>query len=291
MYQIMLSQELRIPTRSRAQAMDWSLVLISQGIDSTIDHTGDDAGWGLLVASENYQNAVAAIRQYTIENRGWPWQREIFYPGLMFDWGSLAWVTLLLLFFALDVQFNLRTRGVMESATVGHGQWWRLFTAMWLHGDISHLAANATIGIVLLGLTMARFGTGAGLLAAYLAGAGGNVLVFLLLPTRGPSLGASGMVMGCLGLLAAESLSLRRKKSLSPNYVLAGIAGGVMLFALLGLSPGTDVLAHLGGFLTGLALGGLLASFPFSAKSTPANLACGCLFACLAILPWWLALR
>src|SRR5207245_4806111 len=112
------------------------------------------------------------IRQYTIENRGWPWQREIFYPGLLFDWGSLAWVALLLLFFALDVRFDLRTRGVMESAAVGHGQWWRLFTAMWLHGDISHLAANATIGGVLLGLAMARFVTGSGLPAAYLPVAG-----------------------------------------------------------------------------------------------------------------------
>jgi len=291
LYQIMPSQELRISARSRAQAMDWSLVLISQGIDSTIDHAENGAGWGLLVASENYQNAVAAIRQYAIENRGWPWQREIFYPGLLFDWGSLAWVALLVLFFALDVQFDLRSRGVMESASVGHGQWWRLFTAMWLHGDISHLGANAAIGAVLLGLAMARFGTGAGLLVAYLAGAGGNLLVFLFLPTRGPSLGASGMVMGCLGLLAGESLSIWRKKHHSQKYVLAGVAGGVMLFALLGLSPGTDVLAHFGGFLSGLILGGLLASFPFSAKSTPANLAGGFLFACLVILPWWLSLR
>jgi len=97
--------------------------------------------------------------------------------------------------------------------------------------------------------------------------------------------------MGCLGLLAVESLSLRSKRFLYPKYVLAAIAGGVMLFALLGLSPGTDVLAHFGGFLTGLVLGGLLASFPFSAKSNPANLAGGFLFACLVILPWWLALR
>jgi len=72
LYQIMPSQELRISARSRAQAMDWSLVLISQGIDSTIDQAENGAGWGLLVAAENYQNAVAAIRQYAIENRGWP---------------------------------------------------------------------------------------------------------------------------------------------------------------------------------------------------------------------------
>src|SRR5438309_10005742 len=111
MYQIMPSQELRIPTRSRAQAMDWSLVLISQGIDSTIDYAENDAGWGLLVASENYQNAMTAIRQYTIANRGWPWQREIVYPGLLFDPGSLPSVALLLWVFASAVPVSLRPRG------------------------------------------------------------------------------------------------------------------------------------------------------------------------------------
>src|ERR1041385_3085007 len=281
----MPSPELRIPTRSRGQAMDWSLVLISQGINSTIDYSETAPGWGLLVAADDYPMALSVIRQYRIENRAWPWQRQIFYPGLLFDWASLAWVALLLLFFTLDVQFGFHDYGVMQSAPVAKGQWWRLFTAIWLHADISHFAANATIGLVLLGLTMARFGTGTGLLAAYLAGAGGNLFVFLLLPARGPALGASGMVMGSLGLLAAQSLSVSRKTPPSPKFVLAGIAGGVMLFALLGLSPGTDVLAHFGGFLSGLLLGGILAAFPISAKSTLFNLVCGFLFACLVIVP------
>ena len=39
---------MRIPTRSQRQAMDWSLVLVSQGIESTIDHSEDgDGGFGL----------------------------------------------------------------------------------------------------------------------------------------------------------------------------------------------------------------------------------------------------
>ena len=271
--------------------MDWSLVLISQGINSTIDYSETAPGWGLLVPADHYQIALSVIRQYRIENRGWPWQRQILYPGLVFDWASLAWVALLVLFFTLDLQFGFHISGVMDGPSVAHGQWWRLFTSIWLHADISHFAANATIGLVLLGLAMARFGTGTGLLAAYLAGVGGNLFVFLLLPSRGPGLGASGMVMGSLGLLAAQSLSVSRKTSPPPKYVLAGVAGGVMLFALLGLSPGTDVLAHFGGFLTGLLLGGILSAFPISAKSTPPNLLSGFVFALLVIVPWWLALR
>jgi membrane associated rhomboid family serine protease len=179
----------------------------------------------------------------------------------------------------------------MDGTAVASGQWWRLFTAMWLHADVGHLAANATIGLVLLGLVMGRYGTGVGFLAAYLSGAGGNVMAWRLSPGPHHSLGASGMVLGCLGLLAVQSFSLWRQTPHATKYIVGGLVGGVMLFVLLGLTPGTDVLAHLGGFCTGLALGGALALAPGVAQKAGINLLCGFLFALLVILPWWLALR
>src|SRR5579864_9563258 len=68
----------RIPAHSRRQAMDWSLVLLSQGIEATIDYSEEGAGWGLLVEAADYDKAVAAIWQYRVENRGWPWQQRVF---------------------------------------------------------------------------------------------------------------------------------------------------------------------------------------------------------------------
>src|SRR5438445_2722832 len=127
------SMELRlmkIPARSRRQALDWSLVLVSQGIESTIDPGEDGSHWGLLVSAADYDSAVHSIRLYRIENRGWPWRREIFHRGVIFDWGSLAWVALLGLFFVLDARLNLREAGVMNTASVSRGQWWRLFTGV-----------------------------------------------------------------------------------------------------------------------------------------------------------------
>jgi len=284
-------QAIKIPARSRRQALDWSLVLVSQGIETSIDAGEDGAQWGLLVSAADYERAVNSIRLYRIENRGWPWQREIFHRGVIFDWGSLAWVALLGLFFALDARSEFQTAGVMNAAAVSRGQWWRLFTGVWLHADVAHLAGNAGLGLILLGLVMGRFGAGIGLLAAYLAGAGGNTLVWLLLPSRGPSLGASGMVMGGLGLLAVQSLSDWRGTPRAARYMLAAVCGGVMLFVLLGLSPGTDVLAHLGGFLSGLLLGVGLTKFPAPGRLTVANLASGLVFALLVLIPWWLALK
>ena len=280
----------RITASSQRQAMDWSLVLVSQGIETMIEQPGNGAGWGLLVAPQEYENALDAIRRYRSENRGWPWQQQVFRPGFLFDWGSLAWALLLVFFFWLGTRIDLQPAGIMDSVRVRHGDWWRLFTAIWLHADLAHLGSNATLGLVLLGLAMGRYGTGVGLLAGYLAGAGGNVAAWLVSSETHRSLGASGMVMGTLGLLAVQSFSLWRQTRHAAKYIFSGIFAGVMLFVLLGLAPGTDVMAHFGGFISGILLGAALILFPAVTEKPAANLASGLVFALLVIMPWWLAL-
>src|SRR5215831_15871280 len=151
----------RIPARSRRQAMDWSLVLISQEIVTTVDYSLQEGGWGLLVPTEEQERALEALRLYQIENRRWPWRSEVFQSELLFDWLSVAWALLAILFFLLERDSYLHDAGLMDSTAVAHGQWWRLFTAMWLHADLAHLATNLSIGVLLLGLALGRFGTGA----------------------------------------------------------------------------------------------------------------------------------
>jgi rhomboid-like protein, plant len=148
---------------------------------------------------------------------------------------------------------------------------------------------NASLGLVLLGLTMGNFGTGVGLLAAYLAGAGGNLATWLIVAEH-RSLGASGMVMGCVGLLAAQTISYRHGMPQKLKYALGGLMTGALLFALLGLSPNSDVLAHLGGFVSGILLGALLLIRPNLTRNTAANVLAGITFCGLVVLPWWLAL-
>jgi membrane associated rhomboid family serine protease len=282
----------RIPARSRRQALDWSLVLLSQGIEHTVERCEEAAGWELQVASADSENALKAIQLYQAENRHWPWRRQLFKPGVLFDWASLSWVILLCLFYWLsDAYPALRTFGEMDVLAVTQGQWWRVFTAMWLHADLAHLASNAVLGVIFLGLTMGRYGTGVGLLVAYLAGAGGNLFAWLLAPQPRFSLGASGMVMGSLGLLAIQSFNLWRSAPQARKYILSGVLGGVMLFLLLGLNPGTDLLAHGGGFATGLLLGVILSRLPGASPKTGVHLFCGFLFTALVVGPWWLALR
>jgi membrane associated rhomboid family serine protease len=179
----------------------------------------------------------------------------------------------------------------MVSRLVSQGQWWRLFTAVWLHADVGHLAANATLGLMLLGLVMGRYGVGVGSLAAYFAGVVGNVGSWLLAWGAHSSLGASGMVMGCVGLLAAQSIPLPPRPALPRRRLLSGVVAGLMLFLLLGLGPGTDVVAHVGGFLAGLLLGAGLAQAPGLAGRGTVNLASGFVLAGLILIPWWEALH
>ncbi len=287
----MEAELIRIPAHSRRQAMDWSLVLVSQGIESTIDYSADGAGWGLLIAPPEHERALEAIRLYRLENRRWPWRREIFLPGLLFDWTSLAWALLVGVFFAVsDSRTDFFSAGAMDTSAVSHGQWWRLFTAIWLHADAAHLAGNTTLGVLLLGLAMGRYGTGTGLLAAYIGGALGNVVVWLLSGQPHYNVGASGLIMASLGLLAVQSFGVWRRTPAATRYALGGILGALMLFILLGLSPGTDTLAHAGGFVAGVLLGAALTRFPSDTQRPWVNLLSGCVFAALVVWPWWLAL-
>jgi membrane associated rhomboid family serine protease len=288
---MMQSTIARISVRSKRQAMDWSLVLVSQGIETSIEYS-EEFGWELTVSSNDYGQAVEALRKYQNENRHWRWRSKILGGRFFFDWSSLAWAGLLIAFYVVsEKRENLIEPALMESVAVAKGEWWRLFTAIWLHADLAHLASNATLGAILLGLAMGRYGTGIGLLAAYLAGVGGNISSWLFAFEAHHSLGASGMVMGSLGLLAIQSVRLWRRHLSPMKEVGPQLAAGLMLFVLLGLAPGTDILAHLGGFIGGVTLGSLALLIPRKAHRHPINLFSGCIFTALVIWPWWLALR
>jgi membrane associated rhomboid family serine protease len=283
-----------IPAHSERQALDWSLVLASQDIASSLERSAENGRWYLALAIQDRDRALAAIRQYRLENRRWAWRQKLTWSGVMFHWGVLVWCIGLVCFPVLELVhgIDLHVLGRMDSVAARSGQWWRLFTAICLHADGGHLAANLAIGFIFLGLAMGRFGAGCGLLAAYLAGVAGNVLWLWSCPRPCFSLGASGMVMGGLGLVAVQSLSLWRENPRAVRYILSGILTGVMLFVLFGLDPGSNVVAHLGGFLAGGLLGGLLALLPNGVvQGIWANILAATLLSGTVLGTWRLALR
>jgi rhomboid protease GluP len=283
----------RIVARSRKQAMDWSLVLASQDIHPIIAPPGESREWALLIDPAQYDRALSAIQQYRLENRGWSWRQEIPGGNVEIHSGALFWC-LLLAFWHWVVTFAapaFSTLGRMDSLAVRGGEWFRLFTAILLHADLAHLMANITFGVLVLGLSMARFGPGATLLATYLSGAIGNIfgLAFYSYPYTG--VGASGMMMGALGVLSTHSVGLWRRSPKAARYIFSGVLAGLFLFIMFGVDPSSDILAHLGGFLAGVAIGALLSCVPERVLQNDRwNFGLLLLLAAIVTLTWFLAL-
>lgn len=285
-----------IPAPSERQAMDWSLVLASQGIETIIDRDAEAGTWQLRVQDPDYSPALRAIRQYLTENKARRWQQELPYSDLILDWRSVVPMLFLVLLHAVQVtgRAPLHAVGMMSTKAVLAGEWWRLLTAVSLHSDASHLAANATTGLLMVGLAMGAYGPGIGLLAPFLAGVIGNLAGLAFYGPNHLGLGASGMVMGAIGLLAAQSTILFRR-GLAPRYLaVRSVLSGCFLLLLLGFSPEehVDILAHVAGFVSGLGLGALLAWSPDRVlRSARWNGIAGLATAALLLGPWWLALR
>jgi rhomboid protease GluP len=235
--------------------MDWSLVLASQEIPTTIDHSLENR-WALIVEPHDYGRAVRTIRQYHLENRGWTWRQHLPWSDVTFHWGGVVWSALLAVIYRISVvEFpSIHDLARVDNLAVLNGQWWRLFTAVLLHADLAHLIANMTTGALFFGLAMARFGAGTALLAAYLAGVAGNVAGLLIYHGPYQGLGASGTVMGALGLISAQTISKLRAGAFEKKLGFQAAFSGAMLFVLLGMDPSTDVIAHFGGFVSGIAL-------------------------------------
>jgi len=282
-----------IPAASERQAMDWSLVLVSQGIESVVQHDEQSGRWQLVISPLDVSRVVNAIRLYTLENRRRRWQLAVPGTGLLFDWRCLACLLFLVVLFAIEpsLRGNLHEAGVLKPDRVRAGEWWRVFTAVTLHADVAHLARNFASGLLMLGLACGAYGPGIGMLGSYLAGAIAFGAEVFLLPRH--SLGASGMVLGALGLLTAQWIALVRHGLTARQFAVRGVLGGCLLLVLLGLSPEeqTDVFGHVAGFCAGLVLGAGLAWLPPAVlRSAWTDRVALIATAVLAFGPWWMAL-
>ncbi len=270
--------------------MDWSLVLASQDIPSTIIKS--ESGWALEVEPSDHQAALRAIQQFRVENRGWNWRQPAAWSATMFHWGALGWCILLILVYrvtSLDYP-EFKTAAQFATREVARGEWWRAFTATLLHADLGHLLANTTSGVLLFGLAMARYGSGLGLFSAYLSGAIGNWIACTLYPGDYTGLGASGMVMGALALIFVPTLHRGQWNRQRRQSALRSALGGVFLFVLLGVNPASDVLTHAAGFFAGAVIGVLLNMIPDRYRDSTWVKATALLgLAALLLWPIWLA--
>ena len=185
--------------------------------------------------------------------------------------GSKPWVTYTVIglnvavwvvMVALGVDFYepagealVRFGGNLGLLTTG-GEWWRLFTAMFIHAGIIHLAFNMYFAWVVGRLCEQIFGAaayvvvylGSGLLASLVSVAWQPAIV---------SVGASGALFGVFG--AFLGFTVRRREALPAEFVSSVKRNAFILIGInlaIGIAvPGIDVAAHIGGLVAGLGIG------------------------------------
>ena len=152
--------------------------------------------------------------------------------------------------------------GNLGVLSLQQGEWWRLFSAPYLHAGVLHILGN----MVLLAITgravegwigPVRFllaYTACGAAASALSAAGHPMVV---------SVGASGAVAGVLAIVVAFYWSGR-----FPDISGSWIAQTVGINAVYSLAPNVDWLAHLGGFVAGLVIGGAMLAFSLAPRQT-----------------------
>lgn len=173
-------------------------------------------------------------------------------------WGLLALIVIIFSpsLWNPDLYEKMILQGALYwPAVVRNGEWWRLLTAIFLHGDLSHLAMNG-LSLYFLGNNLeVSSGRIRYLVIFFLSGLAGSILQLLLGDHRSFGVGASGAVFGMAG---AVLLFLWQHRRYFPSSVRQSGIQMLLLLALqlgLGFAVGRGIgnWAHLGGLLMGVA--------------------------------------
>ena len=148
--------------------------------------------------------------------------------------------------FGYDIVANM---GLKVNELILAGEYWRLFTPMFLHGSILHLGFNM-YALYIFGPGLERYYKhGRFLLLFFLGGFAGNVFSFMF--SASPSLGSSTAIFG---LLAAEGVFLYQNQKVFGGVARRALNNIIMIAIvnfIIGLSPGIDNWGHMGGLLGG----------------------------------------
>lgn len=245
-------------------AYDHGLVVLAMGEDCRVEQEVESGAFILQTEDAPTESLENELSSYSAEAAAMrvkvpvP-QSRFFSPG----WG---WYAVWLLTMVMAYEWQGRPDANVDryvSSSIGlieHGEWWRPFTALFLHADLPHLMGNLLVGLGFTVFVSRTFGAALAWVLILLCGALGNAVNCLFhYPDAFYSLGASTAVFAALGLLSgggmAESWHMR------PHWtwpkIIAPFLAGVVLLGMLGVSadPLTDVLGHVCGFTVGVVAG------------------------------------
>ncbi|WP_158222504.1 rhomboid family intramembrane serine protease [Rhodopirellula sp. MGV] len=275
------------------QIKEHRLVLAAAGIPTqTIQKNG---GWQLLVRPDDSEHAIEELQDYRSENQS----RTVETPHLGIvpgaAWGSLVYCFVIGSISTLAASWgygvNLSEIGTSVAANVTSGEWYRCVTALTLHLDIGHLASNLLFGSFFGFLLGQSFGGGLAWILIVIAGFLGNLMNAYFQGAGHQSIGASTAVFGALGIMVAEAFQTFSRQNRYRKWT--PILGGIMLLSFLGVGgERTDVMAHVFGFVAGIAIGFIATKISHQRRMNLAFQWAGGVAALLVVcLAWTLALR
>jgi membrane associated rhomboid family serine protease len=221
------------------------------------------AGCRLFVEPTALERVRIELALYGRESTDWPPVLEQDPPAQHhLDLVTpMLWAFVILLAYRGQLAHASWTRlGEMDAVAVWrHGELWRAFTALFLHGNGSHLVSNLCAGIFVFAAVLSVIGRVRGWLLIGIAGVVGNLAAAAVhYPDDYRSLGASTAIFAAVGLLTGRAVrtALRVPPSHRWRTFFLPFATGLTVLALYGSGgPEVDVLAHITGFGAGVLLG------------------------------------
>lgn len=258
--------------RSAQQGFEHGLVVLALG-DAYWLWPADE-GFRLLVEPAAAERVREQLARFDRENEGWPPISVPDEPVRPLDLLTpLIWaIVVIVVFHEQTLHPRWTDAGLLDRAAMLGGEWWRPFTALFLHGDASHLASNLLGGLLAFAAVASTFGRRRGWLLLALAAVAGNVAVALAHTGEAyRSLGASTAIFAGVGLLTGRAAGLvaRHRGAHRWRAFFLPVATGLTVLGLQGAgdSAQVDVMAHAAGFIAGILFGFLPAR---TAPRTPA---------------------
>lgn len=159
----------------------------------------------------------------------------------------------------MDLETLVNMGALFGPFTVLDAQWWRLSTAMFLHGGMTHLLMNM-FSLYLVGRAAEMYFDTKSYVSIYLFSGLIGGLVSLYVHPVSVGVGASGAIFGIFGALAGFFVAHRDKIAAHSKAFMKDFSIIIGINLVIGFSiEAVDISAHIGGLVVG-AVGGFLLS-------------------------------
>lgn len=141
--------------------------------------------------------------------------------------------------------------GALVGTYVQSGEWWRIFTAAFLHGPPLHILFNMFALWQVGSLVEAVYGTPR-MAVLYLLSAFGSGLLVTYVDPQSATIGASGAIFGLFGAILAAGLGMGK----GGKELVQQSLGIIILNLLIGFTlPNISNSGHIGGLIAGFLVG------------------------------------